>query len=130
MGEVRPSVAAPNEREDRGGDQPRRRSAAGAPPAPHELDHLIHQRVRLGIMSALAATERMSFNDLRDLLETSDGNLSVHARKLEEAGYLECSKRFVGRVPLTEYRLTPEGRAAFDRYIQRMEALFDLSRSS
>lgn len=79
-------------------------------------------------MSALAATERASFNDLKDLLETSDGNLSIHARKLEEAGYVECIKRFVDRVPLTEYRLTKEGRAAFASYIERMEALFELSR--
>ena len=79
-------------------------------------------------MSALAATERMSFNDLKDLLETTDGNLSVHARKLEEGGYVECIKRFVDRMPLTEYRLTSQGRSAFATYIERMEALLELSR--
>ena len=120
---------APDERQDPGGER-RQPTAEGERPAPHEIDDLIHQRVRLGIMSALAATDRMSFNDLKELLETTDGNLSVHARKLEEAGYVECHKRFVARVPLTEYRLTPEGRTAFERYIQRMETLFNLSRSS
>lgn len=105
-----------------------RRAEGATRPAPRELDELIHQRIRLGIMSALAATDRMSFNDLKELLETTDGNLSVHARKLEEAGYVECIKRFVDRMPLTEYRLTSQGRSAFARYIERMEALLELSR--
>ena len=88
-----------------------------------ELDKLIHERLRLGIISALAANETMSFGDLKSLLQTTDGNVSVHARKLEEAGYLICEKSFKGRVPLTEYRITQEGRAALERYLNHMEAL-------
>jgi DNA-binding HxlR family transcriptional regulator len=88
-----------------------------------ELDRVIHERVRLGIVSALAVNETLSFNDLKRLLGTSDGNLSVHARRLEEAGYVECTKTFRGRVPHTEYRLTPEGRRALERYLDHMEAL-------
>ena len=95
------------------------------PPASHasELDRLIHERLRLGIVSALAVNEALSFGDLKKLLGTSDGNLSVHARKLEEAGYIACTKSFEGRVPRTEYRLTGEGRAALQRYLDHMEAL-------
>lgn len=88
-----------------------------------ELDKLIHERLRLGIISALAANDSMSFGDLKNLLQTTDGNVSVHARKLEEAGYLTCEKSFKGRVPLTEYRITKEGRAALERYLNHMEAL-------
>ncbi|HEY8469815.1 MAG TPA: transcriptional regulator [Longimicrobiales bacterium] len=88
-----------------------------------ELDRVIHERVRLGIVSALAVNETLSFNDLKRLLGTSDGNLSVHARRLEEAGYVECTKSFRGRVPHTEYRLTPAGRRALERYLDHMEAL-------
>jgi DNA-binding HxlR family transcriptional regulator len=87
------------------------------------LDRLIHERMRLGIVSALAANEALTFNDLKKLLNTTDGNLSVHARKLEEAGYIACSKFFDGRLPKTEYRLTAQGRQALERYLDHMEAL-------
>lgn len=95
---------------------------------PLELDRLIHERVRLGIVSALAVEEPLSFNQLKELLQTTDGNLSVHARKLEEAGYIACTKSFEGRVPRTEYRLTDEGRAALARYLEHMEALIQAVR--
>ena len=95
-----------------------------------ELDRLIHEKMRLGIVSALAVADAMSFSDLRDALGATDGNLSVHARKLEEAGYVECTKSFHGRVPRTEYRLTPEGRAALGRYLDHMEALIQVVRDS
>ena len=88
-----------------------------------ELDKTIHERMRLGIISALAANETLSFTDLKNLLKTTDGNISVHARKLEEAGYLECLKSFNGRIPLTEYKITPDGREALNRYLNHMEAL-------
>src|SRR4051795_6177051 len=88
-----------------------------------ELDKVIHERMRLGIISALAANEKLSFTDLKKLLNTTDGNISVHARKLEEAGYLTCEKSFKGRVPLTEYAITKEGRKALERYLNHMEAL-------
>jgi DNA-binding MarR family transcriptional regulator len=90
-----------------------------------ELDKLIHERLRLGIISALAANDSMSFGDLKNLLQTTDGNVSVHARKLEEAGYLVCEKSFKGRVPLTEYRITSAGREALKRYLNHMEALIN-----
>ncbi len=88
-----------------------------------ELEKVIHERLRLGIISALAANERMSFGDLKTLLQTTDGNVSVHARKLEEAGYVECFKSFNGRVPLTEYQITTAGRTALTKYLNHMEAL-------
>ncbi len=94
----------------------------------NELDKIIHERMRLGIISALAANESLSFSDLKDLLNTTDGNVSVHARKLEEAGYLVCEKSFKGRVPLTEYRITTAGRDALDRYLNHMEALISAMR--
>ena len=87
------------------------------------LDRLIHERMRLGIVSALAANESLTFNDLKLLLGTTDGNLSVHARKLEDAKYITCTKSFEGRVPRTEYKLTAEGRRALKRYVDHMEAL-------
>lgn len=90
-----------------------------------ELDKLIHERLRLGIISALAANDSMSFSELKSLLQTTDGNVSVHARKLEEAGYIACEKSFKGRVPLTEYRITDEGREALNRYLNHMEALIN-----
>src|SRR3954469_11690650 len=90
---------------------------------PLELDRLIHERLRLGIVSALAVNERLTFNDLKRLLRTTDGNLSVHARKLEDAQYIGCEKTFDGRVPKTEYRLTAAGRRAFERYLGHMEAI-------
>ncbi len=93
-----------------------------------ELDRLIHERIRLGIVSALAVNESLSFNDLKAMLATTDGNLSVHARKLEEAGYLECNKRFDGRVPRTDFCLTSDGRSALERYLDHMEALIQTVR--
>ncbi len=98
-------------------------SAAASLSASAELDRLIHERVRLAIISALAVNESLSFNDLKGLLGVSDGNLSVHARKLEEAGYLECLKSFRGRFPRTDYRITPAGREALEQYLEHMEAL-------
>src|SRR5215210_6597303 len=86
-----------------------------------ELDKVIHERMRLGIISALAANEKLSFTDLKKLLNTTDGNISVHARKLEEAGYLTCEKSFKGRMPLTEYKITSDGRTALERYLDHME---------
>jgi DNA-binding MarR family transcriptional regulator len=92
------------------------------------LDRLIHERLRLGILSALAVNEAMTFNDLKKLMQTTDGNLSVHARKLEEAGYIGCTKSFEGRVPKTEYTITPVGRRALERYLDHMEALIKATR--
>jgi DNA-binding MarR family transcriptional regulator len=92
-------------------------------PAAVDLDRLIHERMRLGIVSALAANSSLTFNDLKKLLRTTDGNLSVHARKLEEAGYVACSKSFEGRMPKTEYSLTDTGRKAFEKYLNHMEAI-------
>lgn len=94
----------------------------------HELDRLIHERMRLGILSALAVNESLSFNDLKALLSSTDGNLSVHARKLEEAGYVSCNKYFEGRVPRTEYRLTKVGRQALEHYLDEMESLIGAMR--
>lgn len=95
----------------------------------NELDKVIHERMRLGIISALAANEILSFTELKNLLDTTDGNISVHARKLEEAGYLTCEKSFKGRVPLTEYRITEEGREALNRYLNHMESLINAMKS-
>lgn len=95
---------------------------------PLEFDRLIHERLRLGIVSALAVNDALSFNDLKRLVQTTDGNLSVHARKLEEAKYISCTKSFEGRVPRTEYRLTAEGRRALERYLSHMEALIRATR--
>lgn len=115
--------------------------AATEPPALHvtsvesavektvDLDRLIHERLRLGIISALAVNQSLGFTELRDLLKTTDGNVSVHARKLEEAGYLSCRKSFVGRTPHTEYRITPQGRRALERYLAHMEALIAATRA-
>ena len=92
------------------------------------LDKVIHERFRLGIVSALAVNDRLTFNELKQLLHTSDGNVSVHARKLEDAGYLSCTKSFEGRVPKTEYKLTAAGRKALERYLSHMEALIQTTR--
>ncbi len=100
------------------------RAAEKAP----ELDNLIHERMRLGIVSALAANESLTFSELKDLLKTTDGNISVHARKLEEADYIACTKTFEGRIPKTEYRLTAAGRRALERYLDHMEALVRAAR--
>jgi DNA-binding HxlR family transcriptional regulator len=94
---------------------------------PH-LDRVIHERLRLGIVSALAVNESLTFNELKRLLQTSDGNLSVHARRLEEVNYVQCNKSFEGRMPKTEFRLTPAGREAFERYLDHMEALIQAMR--
>jgi len=93
-----------------------------------ELDRLIHERMRLAIVSALAVNASLTFNELKQLLETTDGNLSVHARKLEEAGYVTCTKTFEGRLPRTEFRLTSAGRQALGRYLDHMEALIRATR--
>ena len=103
----------------------RREAALGAP---SELDRLIHERIRLGIVSALAVNESLSFNELKKLLKTTDGNLSVHARKLEEAEYIICAKYFEGRLPKTVYRLTITGQRALERYLNHMEALIQSMR--
>ena len=89
----------------------------------NDLDKVIHERMRLGIISALATNDKLSFTELKNLLATSDGNISVHARKLEEAGYVTLEKSFRGRIPLTEYAITSDGRRALERYLDHMEAL-------
>ena len=110
---------APTSRAARGRPRPR---------ALPDLDRLIHERMRLGIVSALAASESLTFLELRKLLGASDGNLSVHARRLEDAGYVACEKTFEGRVPKTAYRLTAEGRRAFERYLGHLEAVIEHAR--
>ena len=107
-----------------------RKEAAAIPARPtlEELDRLIHERLRLAIVSALAVNEALSFSELKQLLKTTDGNLSVHARKLEEADYISCRKYFDGRVPKTEYRLAATGRRALERYLDHMEALIRATR--
>jgi DNA-binding MarR family transcriptional regulator len=95
---------------------------------PFSFDRLIHERLRLGMLSALAVNESLSFNDLKRLLQTTDGNLSVHARKLEEANYVQCTKSFEGRVPNTKYSITPVGQRALERYLDHMEALIRTTR--
>ncbi len=115
-------------------DERFQRSAAAITPAPSadalpaNLDRLIHERVRLGIVSALAVNRSLTFNELKASLKTTDGNLSVHARKLEEADYIVCTKSFDGRLPKTEYRLTAAGRRALERYLNHMEALIRATR--
>jgi DNA-binding MarR family transcriptional regulator len=106
------------------------RTVRGRAPAegPLALDRLIHERLRLGILSALAVNESLTFNDLKKLMATTDGNLSVHARKLEEASYIACTKSFEGRVPRTEYSITASGRRALERYLDHMEALIRATR--
>ena len=115
-----------------GGAAPANRTLAGvaggrASLAP-DLDKVIHERVRLAIVSALAVNSALSFNELKALLTITDGNLSVHARKLEDAGYIDCLKSFAGRLPKTEYRLTAAGRRALERYLAHMEALIRMAR--
>lgn len=114
------------------------RAQAATKPAPSrqrsfddlpDLDRIIHERLRLGIVSALAINDSLSFNDLRRLLKTTDGNLSVHARKLEEARYITCNKFFEGRIPRTDYRLTPAGRRALEKYVAQMEELIRRTRA-
>ena len=109
----------PARRERKPQPSPVGEALAGAP----KLDRLIHERLRLGILSALSVNESLTFNELKKLLDTTDGNLSVHARKLEEAGYIGCTKSFEGRMPRTDYRLTAAGKRALERYLDHMEAL-------
>ena len=116
--EVRPTLI-------RGSRAPAR-VRAGAPTA--GFDRLIHEQTRLGILSALAVNESVSFSDLKKILKTTDGNLSVHARKLEDADYVACTKSFEGRVPKTEFKLTPSGRCALERYLDQMERLIQAAR--
>jgi DNA-binding HxlR family transcriptional regulator len=124
--------SAPRERDDARDARPARglRPVRGRADSegPLALDRLIHERMRLGIVSALAVNESLTFNDLKALMKTTDGNLSVHARKLEEANYISCTKSFEGRVPRTEYRLTTAGRRALERYLDHMEALIRATR--
>lgn len=114
---------------DGGGHEARLTARAGgrSPLAP-ELDRVIHERLRLAMLSALAVNDTLSFNELKALLETTDGNLSVHARKLEEARYVACTKSFADRIPRTEYRITAAGRKALERYLDHMEALIRAAR--
>jgi DNA-binding MarR family transcriptional regulator len=127
----------PNHEGDPRGESPRLRRVDGATtdassPAEAEgalaLDRLIHERMRLGIVSALAVNDSLTFNELKHVMRTTDGNLSVHARKLEDAKYITCTKSFEGRVPRTEYKLTPAGRRALERYLDHMEALIRATR--
>jgi len=120
-------------------DVPAARREAGTPPRRHEpavpgrdlpeFDRTIHERIRLGIVSALAINDSLSFNDLKRLLKTTDGNLSVHARKLEDAGYVACKKYFEGRIPRTDYKLTAAGKRALEVYLEQMERLIQVTRS-
>ena len=108
-------------------DERATRKAAASPESTaavaQSLDRIIHERLRLGIVSALAVNDTLTFNELKDLLQTTDGNLSVHARKLEDAGYVRCAKSFEGRLPKTEYILTPGGRRALEKYLGHMESI-------
>ena len=113
---------------DRDAALPTAGQAQSREPVPADLDRLIHERVRLGIVSALAVNRSLTFNELKAMLKTTDGNLSVHARKLEEADYIVCTKSFDGRLPKTEYRLTAAGRKALERYLNHMEALIRATR--
>jgi DNA-binding HxlR family transcriptional regulator len=116
---------------DQGSEANLRSEPGGSPEAgPVDLDRLIHERMRLGIVSALAVNDCLSFNELKAMLRATDGNLSVHARKLEDAGYVECRKSFNGRVPRTDFRLTSEGRRALERYLDHMEALIEAVRET
>lgn len=116
--------------EGKGPDSPRLDAVHGRPTEAGalELDRLIHERVRLGIVSALAVNGSLTFTDLRDLLGTTDGNLSAHARRLEDAGYIVCNKSFEGRTPRTEYALTDVGRRELDGYLDHMEAIIEATR--
>lgn len=117
-------------RQERGNREAGPESVRSAAPKPvsANLDRLIHERIRLGIVSALAVNRSLTFNELKALLKTTDGNLSVHARKLEEADYIQCTKSFDGRLPKTEYRLTAAGRKALEHYLDHMEALIRATR--
>ena len=120
-------ASAPQRKPARMGSLARPSAPQHAPALP-ELDRLIHERIRLGIVSALATNDSLSFNDLKRILKTTDGNLSVHARKLEDAQYISCSKYFEGRVPRTQYRLNAAGRRALSQYLDQMEEWIRLTR--
>jgi len=127
-------VAEPVKRRVEGADVHRDRGRAkaepeGPPQGLSALDRVIHERVRLGIVSALAVNESLTFQELKELLSVTDGNLSVHARRLEEAGYIRCRKTFALRVPRSEYRLTPEGRRALERHLEHLAAVIRWARS-
>ena len=124
------SNLAPREPTDGGANRHRLEGVRGdaAGHGPLLLDRLIHERMRLAIVSALAVNDSLSFNELKRLLDTTDGNLSVHARRLEDADYIVCTKSFEGRVPRTEFRLSPAGRQALERYLAHMEALIRATR--
>jgi DNA-binding HxlR family transcriptional regulator len=123
---AKPSTARQERAQREEGPSPVR--SAASQPVSVPLDRLIHERIRLGIVSALAVNRELTFNELKALLKTTDGNLSVHARKLEEADYILCTKSFDGRLPKTEYRLAPAGRKALERYLDHMEALIRATR--
>ena len=108
--------------------RPKKTAVISAPKATQELDRLIHERTRLGIISALAVNESLTFTELKNLLDTTDGNVSVHTRKLEDAGYVLCTKSFAGRVPKTEFQLTAAGRKQLEKYLKHMEALIKAMR--
>jgi DNA-binding HxlR family transcriptional regulator len=124
---LKPDVRSRGRLQDKTHEKVHERSQPIAPELP-ELDRLIHERIRLGIVSALATNDSLSFNDLKRVLKTTDGNLSVHARKLEEAQYIACVKFFEGRVPRTEYRLTATGRRALAEYLDQMEEWIRVTR--
>ncbi|HEU5185829.1 MAG TPA: transcriptional regulator [Gemmatimonadaceae bacterium] len=125
---AKPNAARRNDHTPPSGERLRGVRGQAMDTDPMALDRLIHERIRLGIVSALAVNESLAFNDLKKLLRTTDGNLSVHARKLEDAGYIACTKSFEGRVPRTEYRLTSTGRRVLERYLAHMEALIRATR--
>ena len=125
---AKPSAASREEPTPESGERLRSVRGHVVETDPLALDRLIHERIRLGIVSALAVNETLSFNDLKKLLHTTDGNLSVHARKLEDAGYIACTKSFEGRVPRTDFRITATGRRVLEKYLVHMEALIRATR--
>jgi DNA-binding MarR family transcriptional regulator len=125
---ARPSAASRDEPQPESGERLRGVRGQAVDTDTLALDRLIHERIRLGIVSALAVNDTLSFNDLKKLLRTTDGNLSVHARKLEDAGYVACTKSFAGRVPHTDFRLTATGRRVLEKYLAHMEALIRATR--
>jgi DNA-binding MarR family transcriptional regulator len=125
---AKPSAASREEQAAESGERLRSVRGHAVDTDPLALDRLIHERIRLGIVSALAVNDTLSFNDLKKLLRTTDGNLSVHARKLEDAGYIACTKSFEGRVPRTDFRITATGRRVLEKYLAHMEALIRATR--
>ena len=125
---AKPNTASREEPNAESGERLRSVRGHAVDTDPLALDRLIHERIRLGIVSALAVNDTLSFNDLKKLLRTTDGNLSVHARKLEDAGYIACTKSFEGRVPHTDFRITATGRRVLEKYLAHMEALIRATR--